>query len=111
MTSSPGAPTSSFRFTASPTAAKRLRRLRQTEADYYQLRAPLLQKDSKRFRAPPELRPSFITCYDADGFPTLQNFSLLESRLERSFCRALHELERRQALRAGLFVPPPPLPK
>jgi hypothetical protein len=86
----------------------RLRRLRQSETDYYQLRAPILQKDDKRFRAlSPELRPSFIACCDADGFPTLKNFSLLESRLERSFYRALHELERRQALRAGFFVPPP----
>ena len=48
----------------------RLRRVRQSETDYYQLRAPFLQKDNKRFRA-------------------------------------LHELERRQALRAGFFVPPP----
>ena len=55
----------------------------------------------------PELRPSYITCCDAASFPTLQNLSLLETRLERSFYRALHELERRQALRAGLFVPPP----
>jgi len=34
-------------------------------------------------------------------------FSLLETRLERSFYRALHELARRQALPAGFFVPPP----
>ncbi len=86
----------------------RLRRLRQSETDYYQLRASVLQEHNQRFQAlPPEFRASFIACCDIDGFPTLQNLSLLETRLERSFYRALHELERRQALRAGFFVPPP----
>ena len=86
----------------------RLRRLRQSETDYYQLRAPILQEYNTRFQAlPPELRSSYIVCCDGDGFPTLKNFSLLEMRLESSFYRALHELERRQARRAGLSVPPP----
>ena len=62
----------------------RLRRVRQSETDYFQLRVPLLQKDNKRFRAlPPELRPSFIACCDVDGFPTLKNLSLLQTRLDR----------------------------
>jgi hypothetical protein len=38
---------------------------------------------------------------------TLEKLSRYETTLERSFFKALHELERRQASRAGQAVPPP----
>ena len=86
----------------------RLRRLRQWETDYFHLRAPRLEQWSERFRElPADLRPSYIATCDGDGMKTIQYLSLLESRLERAFYRALHELERHQARRAGESVPPP----
>jgi hypothetical protein len=78
----------------------RLRRLRQRETDYYQLRADALQQYSPRFRTlPPHLRPTFVACCDPQGSRALNNLSLLEMRIENALYRALHELERRQTLR------------
>jgi hypothetical protein len=81
----------------------RLRRLRQRETDYYELRADALQQYNDRFRTlPPHLRPTYIACCDDDGAKAFNNLSLLEMRLENAFYRALHELERRQSLRTAV---------
>ena len=88
----------------------RLRRARRYEADFINIRMAELNESAYHHhynRADPASRPGYIVTRDSGSDATLMNLSLLESRLDRLFYGALHELERRQARRAGLPLPPP----
>ena len=74
----------------------RLRRLYHTEASYYKLQLidlPLRVKDYEELGE--QGKPAVVLAYGIGG--TLTGFSQLEGRLERSFYRALRELQRLKA--------------
>jgi hypothetical protein len=79
----------------------RLRRLQHVEASAFQY-----QRRNLRTKGEPDTVGAAFTqaCRFADTFSKLARY---ETTLERSLYRALHELQRIQAVRAGQLVPPP----
>jgi len=87
-------------------ASWRLRRLRTLETALIELRLldyeRAFERDYTNLR--PNKRLAYVFAHDTEEFTTLSRY---EGRIERSFYRALHELQRLKAGRAGQPVPPP----
>ena len=80
-------------------AAWRLERLRLIEGGIFQLRAydDTRQLQTEYKDVPPRTRLAFLYLRDVRGPNALTLLGRYEARIERSFYRALHELERLQA--------------
>jgi hypothetical protein len=87
-------------------ASWRLRRVRAMETGLFNRGLAEAKDRLKRAfdRLQPHERKACVFSYDTDEFATLARY---EGRIERSFYRALHELQRLQAARSGRRVPPP----
>ena len=87
----------------------RLRRARQLETDFFDVRMDYF--DGRGYddylAVAKSARPAYVVRDDLLNAGTHPHLSRYEARIERSFYRALHELERLQARRAGQHVPPP----
>ncbi|MEX2260514.1 MAG: hypothetical protein WD696_01110 [Bryobacteraceae bacterium] len=81
----------------------------QIEAGFYSLRTDELPHDfaDRYTETSLRCRLGYILDKDAKGPQTLATLSRYETRAERSFYRALHELQRLQAGREGQQVPVP----
>ncbi len=88
--------------------AWRLRRLRNIESGFFDMRLHDLAGtlEANYGDAPTHLRLALVVERDSPT-GTLLTLSRYEVRLERSYFRALHELQRIQARRSGQDVPPP----
>jgi len=75
-------------------AAWRLRRMRALETGLFSLRMSQLPRDQNAVASDPSSR---AFAYDASGSRAIESLSRYETRIERSFYRALHELERLRA--------------
>src|SRR5574341_1521342 len=88
------------------TASWRLRRLRAMETGLFELRLidddEDLKEDYTGLRT--QERLAYVFARSAEKFNILARY---EARIERSFYRALHEIQRLKAGRAGQPVPPP----
>ena len=84
-------------------AAWRLRRLYHVEAAAVGMRLfDLSDKIDRAYRGlDPVDRLAFVALDDTQNANPLSRFSVLEARLERSFSRALHQLQRLRALRTA----------
>ncbi len=87
-------------------ASWRLRRLRAMETGLFELRLLDHDEDLKRDYTGLGIqdRLAFVFARNTEEFNILARY---EARVERSFFRALHELQRLKAGRAGQPVPPP----
>lgn len=81
----------------------RLRRLYQMEAAFYNLTLQDIEQEATRdYKDLDDFgRLALVARRDAGTASSLANFSIYESRLERSFYRALRELQRLHAQRAA----------
>jgi len=66
-----------------------------------------LEKDAQRAEVAPDIAVGRAWVHDTKGGAALSRLSRYEFSLERAFYRNLHELQRLQAARAGMEVPPP----
>lgn len=98
---SPGTPTEMMLVRQMAMASWRLRRLYEVEAGYYALRlddlAEEIEEDYEKLSAASQL--ALVVKNDHRG---LDNLSRLEARLERSFYKALHELQHIRAQRPAI---------
>ena len=87
-------------------ASWRLRRLRTMETGLIELRLVDYEADfDKEYTSlRPHERLAYVFARNTEALSTLSRY---EGRIERSFYRALHELQRLKAGRAGQPVPPP----
>ena len=115
----PATPTETMMVRQMAMASWRLRRLYEVEAGYYTLRLEDLAEDAKEDykKITDASRLAMVVQHDPRA---LDNLSRIEARLERSFYKALHELQRLRALRPAIVQkqtqsePPPiapPAPK
>src|SRR5258708_2008977 len=85
-----------------------MRRLREIETGYFEFRltqhAEQLEDDFPDLQGVAKL--ALAIQHDAAGSNALANLSRYEARIERSFYRALRELQRHQAARAGQSLTP-----
>ena len=90
-------------------ATWRLRRLRLTETGFFDLLAKDLTRElrEKYTGLTNGSQMAFIVRRDSLGDNTLMKLCRYEAAIEGCFYRALHELQRRQAARAGQDVPLP----
>jgi hypothetical protein len=90
-------------------AAWRLQRIRGMETGVFDLRFWDLEKrmNEEYTDLDSHHRHGYVFLSDVRGANALARLSIYESRAERSFYKALHELERLQARRSGQYVPPP----
>ncbi|MEO7652209.1 MAG: hypothetical protein ABIZ80_17230 [Bryobacteraceae bacterium] len=91
------------------TAAWRLRRARVIETGFIEMSLLDLEEEIQDEVEHPnaQVRLGYVVSRDSRGPDTLGSLSYREARIERSFYRALNELERAQARRAGHHVPLP----
>jgi hypothetical protein len=91
------------------TAAWRLRRIHILETGVFDLRFVDLEKSMEEDYEDltPHIRTAIVYRDDTSGPNTLDNLSRYQARAERSFYKALHELERLQSLRPATTAPPP----
>ena len=95
----PAGPTEALLVQQMAMASWRLRRLRALETGLFAARMSQLPRDEN------DLDPrSRAFAYDTSGSRSIETLSRYETRIERSFYRALHELERRRS------APPAPEP-
>jgi len=118
----PATPTEAMLVRQMAMAAWRLRRLHQVEAAVYTVRLMDLDEDMQDDYSPklePIERLAYVVIDDARRRSVLDNLSRCEARLERSFYKALHELQRLQSQRPAIVQnqtqseipkPPPPAP-
>jgi len=99
----PAGPTEALLVQQMAMASWRLRRLRALETGLFNVRMSQLPDDD----SPLDPRARAFA-YDTSGSRSIETLSRYETRIERSFYRALHELER---LRATPPVPEPPSPE
>src|SRR6202051_2905890 len=104
------------------TARWRLNRLRKMEPGFFALRREVLKEGITEFSTlEPQAQLALIVLDDARDTDTYGKMSRYEARFERSFYKALKELQRLQALRPAVSdsgngtvcqapVPPPPAP-
>ena len=90
-------------------AAWRLERLRLIEGGIFQLRAydDTRQLQTEYKDVPPRTRLAFLYLRDVRGPNALTLLGRYEARIERSFYRALHELQRLQAAPEDKNANPP----
>jgi hypothetical protein len=102
----PAGPTETLLVEQMAMATWRLRRMRALETGLFQIRMSQLSRDENS----PGLDPrSRAFAYDTSGSRSIETLSRYETRIERSFYRALHELERlRAATTPAMEEPPPP---
>jgi len=105
----PAGPTEEILLQQLATAAWRLRRCRGLETGFFEMRLADLggTMRGKYGDLSPHNRHAFVFRRDTAETNVLNNVSRYEARAERSFYRALHELQRLQAKRAGRHVPLP----
>ena len=101
----PAGPTETLLVEQMAMAAWRLRRMRALETGLFAVRISQLRDDDSDPPLDPRAR---AFAYDTSGSRAIETLSRYETRIERSFYRALHELER---LRATSPVPEPPPPE
>lgn len=87
----PAGPTETLLVEQMAMAAWRLRRMRALETGLFGLRMSQLPRDENAAALDPSSR---AFAYDASGSRAIEGLSRYETRIERSFYRALHELER-----------------
>ncbi len=98
----PAGPTETLLVEQLATAAWRLRRVRALETGLFNIRISDLRED----KSDPPLDPrARAFAYDTSGSRSIETLSRYETRTERSFYRALHELQR---LRSTPPAPDPP---
>jgi hypothetical protein len=101
----PAGPTETLLVEQMAMASWRLRRMRALETGLFSIRMSQLSRDEKS----PDLDPrSRAFAYDASGSRSIESLSRYETRIERSFYRALHELDRLRAATPATEDPPPP---
>jgi hypothetical protein len=98
----PAGPTETLLVEQMAMAAWRLRRMRALETGLFNVRISQLPRDENASALDPGSR---AFAYDTSGSRAIETLSRYETRIERAFYRALHELERRRAA-----SPPPDLP-
>ena len=97
----PDGPTETLLVEQMAMASWRLRRMRALETGLFSLRMSQLPRDENAAALDPRSR---AFAYDASGSRAIEGLSRYETRIERSFYRALHELER---LRTASTSPDP----
>ena len=90
----PAGPTETLLVEQMAMASWRLRRMRALETGLFGLRMSQLPRDENAATLDPASR---AFAYDASGSRAIESLSRYETRIERSFYRALHELERLRA--------------
>ena len=90
----PVGPTETLLVEQMTMAAWRLRRMRALETGLFGLRMSQLPRDENAATLDPSSR---AFAYDASGSRAIESLSRYETRIERSFYRALHELEHLRA--------------
>lgn len=97
----PTTPTEQLLVRQMAMASWRVRRLYNMEAGFFTLRLDDLKSSIKDYRGrlDDSGRLALVAHYDSTGAKTLSNLSRFEARLERTFYRALHELQRLRAER------------
>jgi hypothetical protein len=90
----PAGPTETLLVEQMAMASWRLRRMRALETGLFALRMSQLPRDENAATLHPSSR---AYAYDASGSRAIESLSRYETRIERSFYRALHELERLRA--------------
>jgi len=105
----PHGPTEEILFQQLAHAAWRLRRCRSLETGLFEMRLADLDgfMHGKYNNLKPHTRYACVFHQDTADSNVLNNLSRYEARAERAFYRALHELQRLQATRAGRHVPLP----
>ena len=90
-------------------AAWRLRRLRGMETALFDLRMEERQEAMRRDHGSlqPHGRHAYVFLFDVRGANSFLTLSRYEARAERSFYKALHELQDLQSRRSGGDPPPP----
>ena len=99
----PAGPTETVLVEQMAMAAWRLRRMRALETGLFNVRMSQLPRDQNASALDPCSR---AFAYDMSGSRAIETLSRYETRIERSFYRALHELERLRAARPPLPSPP-----
>ena len=87
----PAGPTETLLVEQMAMAAWRLRRMRALETGLFSLRMSQLPRDENAATLDPSSR---AFAYDASGSRAIESLSRYETRIERSFYRALHEFDR-----------------
>jgi hypothetical protein len=100
----PAGPTETLLVEQMAMASWRLRRMRALETGLFGLRMSQLPRDENA--ATLDLG-SRAFAYDASGSRAIESLSRYETRIERSFYRALHELERLRATDTPIDSGPP----
>ena len=105
----PHGPTEEILFQQLAHAAWRLRRCREIETGFFEIRLVDLRgaMKSQYTNLKPHTRYAYVFRQDTADDNVLNNLSRYEARAERAFYRALHELQRLQATRDGRDVPLP----
>jgi hypothetical protein len=90
----------------------RLRRVQRTEIGVFEFNKRgafelLMEKRGDRPPLTPDARVGRAFVKEAAGADAFSKLARYEAAIERSFFRALHELQRLQLARAGTHVPPP----
>jgi hypothetical protein len=90
----PAGPTETLLVEQMAMASWRLRRMRSLETGLFSLRMSQLSRDENVSDIDPRSR---AFAYDVSGSHSIEILSRYETRIERSFYRALHELEHLRA--------------
>ena len=98
----PAGPTETLLVEQMAIASWRLRRMRALETGLFALRMSQLPRDENAAALDPRSR---AFAYDTSGSRAIETLSRYETRIERSFYRALHELERLRAAPALPILP------
>jgi hypothetical protein len=102
----PSGPTETLLVEQMAMATWRLRRMRALETGLFSLRMSQLSREENSSDPDPRSR---AFAYDASGSHSIETLSRYETRIERSFYRALHELDRlRVASTPATQESPPP---
>jgi hypothetical protein len=101
----PAGPTETLLVEQMAMATWRLRRMRALETGLFNIRMSQLSRDEDAAALDPRSR---AFAYDASGSRSIETLSRYETRIERSFYRALHELERLRATTTPSIEEPPP---
>jgi len=99
----PAGPTETLLVDQMAMATWRLRRMRALETGLFNIRMSQLSRDEDAAALDPRSR---AFAYDTSGSRSIETLSRYETRIERSFYRALHELEH---IRATSPIPDPPV--
>ena len=101
----PAGPTETLLVEQMAMASWRLRRMRSLETGLFSLRMSQLSRDENVSDIDPRSR---AFAYDASGSHSIEILSRYETRIERSFYRALHELDHLRAAKTPASEEPPP---